>query len=147
MMFTHFLSSYLILSLIFHFIFSSLCGPFPPLLLKFFIIAERTQFVFKHPQYLNIPLLSLFPVHYVLCDSKEKNKERANYVFQISVVQGNIKRLPTPNSWMCYLRKNSFTLHLSHKDGKSSSEVKFFCNLLYIPLKDLSTCTMEHMMV
>lgn len=31
------------------------------------------------------------------------------------------------------------TLHLSHKEGNSSSEVKFFCNLLYIAAMDLST--------
>lgn len=30
------------------------------------------------------------------------------------------------------------TLHLSHKEGNSSSEVKFFCNFLYIAPMDLS---------
>lgn len=36
------------------------------------------------------------------------------------------------------MKKN--TLHLSHKEGSNSSEVKFLCNFLYIALMDLSTC-------
>ncbi|WVZ21107.1 hypothetical protein V8G54_008429 [Vigna mungo] len=43
-------------------------------------------------------------------------------------------------SWtkVSYLSRKSF-LHLSHKEGKSSSEVKFFCNFLYMAAMDLST--------
>lgn len=33
----------------------------------------------------------------------------------------------------------TFTLHSSHSEGKSSSDVKFFCSLLYIEVMDLST--------
>ena len=40
-------------------------------------------------------------------------------------------------------KKTQFTLHLSHKEGNSSSEVKFFCNFLYIALMDLSTYIKE----
>jgi hypothetical protein len=36
------------------------------------------------------------------------------------------------------LELNMHTLHLSHKEGNSSSEVKFFCNFLYIAPMDLS---------
>lgn len=40
-------------------------------------------------------------------------------------------------------RISEHTLHLSHKGGSNSSELKVFCSLLYIIFMDLSTCKQE----
>lgn len=43
------------------------------------------------------------------------------------------------HSFFGQLEVRRHTLHLSHKEGNSSSEVKFFCNFLYMAAMDLST--------
>lgn len=134
----------LLLSIVNHIILLTLIFPCYHIPRVYFIIYTSSELrkLYKSPRYsVGFEFLP-FPLYFHTWDTW---KNTHSLIFYISIhytaknTQNEYSTMKIQTLFF-FWKSSQLTLHLSHKEGNSSSEVRFFCNFLYIIAMDLSTC-------
>lgn len=133
----------LLLSIVNHIILLTLIFPCYHIPRVYFIIYTSSELrkLYKSPRYsVGFEFLP-FPLYFHTWDTWKNTHSLIFYTYSLYSQKYPkwIFNYEDPDSFF-FWKSSQLTLHLSHKEGNSSSEVRFFCNFLYIIAMDLSTC-------